>query len=145
MYHISSGLKGELVVSESLVDLLKELTDAPGAPGQEHAVRTVVEERLKETAELSRDRLGSVIARKEGSAPAPKVMFAGHLDEIGFLVTMITEEGYLKFQTLGGWWDQVMLAQRVVVKTRKGDVLGVIGSKPPHILPPEERKKVVEK
>jgi len=132
-------------LSENLVSLLKDLTDASGVPGQEGEVRSIVEGRLAGLAELSRDRLGSVIARKEGSAQAPKVMFAGHLDEIGFMVTMITDTGFLKFQPLGGWWDQVMLAQRVIVKTRKGDLMGVVGSKPPHILQPEERKKVVEK
>jgi len=60
------------------------------------------------------------------------------------MVTRITEEGFIKFQTLGGWWDQVMLAQRVTVHTRHGVIEGVIGSKPPHILPAEVRKKVVE-
>ena len=60
------------------------------------------------------------------------------------MVTLITKDGFLKFQTLGGWWSQVMLAQRVTVKTRTGDVLGIIGSKPPHILRPEERAKIVE-
>lgn len=132
-------------MSQGLVDLVRELTDAPGVPGQERAVREIVEAHLRPHAELSRDGLGSVIAKKEGGSSGPKVMIAGHLDEIGFLVTMITEEGFLKFQPLGGWWDQVMLAQRVIVKTKKGDVMGVIGSKPPHILSPDERKKVVEK
>ena len=132
-------------MSEELISLLRDLTDAPGTPGNEGEVRSIVEDRLRGYAELSRDRLGSVIARKPGSSPAPKVMLAGHLDEIGFMVTRITDEGFLKFQTLGGWWEQVMLAQRVVVKTRKGDVWGVVGSKPPHILTPEQRKKVVEK
>lgn len=132
-------------MSESANELLKALTDAPGVPGQEEPVRKVMEEKLQGLAELSKDRLGSLIARKEGSSSQPKVMFAGHLDEIGFMVTMITDEGFLKFQTLGGWWEQVMLAQRVTVHTRDRALPGVIGSKPPHILPPEERKKVVDK
>ena len=61
------------------------------------------------------------------------------------MVTSISKEGFLRFQSVGGWWEQVMLAQRVIVKTSKGDLPGVIGSKPPHILPPDERKKIVEK
>jgi putative aminopeptidase FrvX len=73
------------------------------------------------------------------------VMLAGHMDEIGFIVRHITDEGFLKFIPLGGWFDQVLLGQRVVVKTRQGDVVGVIGSKPPHLLPADERNKVVEK
>lgn len=132
-------------MSDSIQELLKELTEAPGVPGFEEPVRRILDRRLDGLAELSYDRLGSVIARKQGTADGPKIMFAGHMDEVGFMVTYITDEGYLKFQTLGGWWEQVMLAQRVVVHTRKGELMGVIGSKPPHILSPDERKKVVEK
>jgi endoglucanase len=72
-------------------------------------------------------------------------MLAGHMDEIGFMVRHITDEGFCKFIPLGGWFDQVLLGQRVVVKTHQGDVPGVIGSKPPHLLPADERTKVVEK
>jgi len=67
------------------------------------------------------------------------------MDEIGFMVSHITKEGFLKFQQLGGWWDQVLLGHRVITKTRKGDVIGVIGAKPPHLLPADERAKVLEK
>ncbi len=75
----------------------------------------------------------------------PKIMVAGHLDEVGFMVTRIDDKGFVYFQTVGGWWSQVMLAQRVTILTRKGgDVTGIIGSKPPHILSPEARKKPVE-
>lgn len=72
-------------------------------------------------------------------------MVAGHLDEIGFMVSSIDDKGFLSFQTVGGWWEQVMLAQRVTVMTRGGNIPGVIGSKPPHILKPEARKKSVDK
>ena len=72
-------------------------------------------------------------------------MVAGHLDEVGFMVTQIDDKGFIKFQTVGGWWSQVMLAQRVTITTRKGDeIIGVIGSKPPHILPADVRNKVVD-
>jgi endoglucanase len=70
-------------------------------------------------------------------------MLAGHLDEIGFMVKQITKEGFIKFLPLGGWFDQVLLGQRVLIKTAKGDVTGVIGAKPPHLLTAEERQKVV--
>lgn len=78
--------------------------------------------------------------QKVGEENGPKIMVAGHLDEVGFMITQIDDKGFLRFQTVGGWWSQVMLAQRVTIVTRKGDVTGVIGSKPPHILPPEARK-----
>jgi putative aminopeptidase FrvX len=130
---------------DETLQLLKELAEAPGVPGQEEAVRQVMRRHLEPLGELLTDNLGSVIGRKEGPAGGPKVMLAGHLDEIGFMVTRVTDEGYLKFQTLGGWWEQVMLAQRVEVYTRQGPILGVIGSKPPHILAPEERNKVADK
>src|SRR5699024_11737194 len=71
-------------------------------------------------------------------------MVAGHLDEVGFMVTRIDEKGFLFFQTIGGWWNQVMLAQRVNIMTKSGNLTGVIGSKPPHILSAEARKKLVD-
>jgi len=67
------------------------------------------------------------------------------MDEIGFMVKHISKEGFIKFTPLGGWWDQVLLAQRVSISTHKGDVVGVVGAKPPHLLSDEERKKYVEK
>jgi putative aminopeptidase FrvX len=130
---------------DETLQLLKELAEAPGVPGQEEAVRQVMRRHLEPLGEVLTDNLGSVIGRKDGPAGGPKVMLAGHLDEIGFMVTRITDEGFLKFQTLGGWWEQVMLAQRVEVLTRKGPIIGVIGSKPPHILAPDERNKVADK
>jgi endoglucanase len=114
-------------------------------PGQETAVRQVMRRYLEPLGEMVHDRLGGIGCRKMGTADMPKIMLAGHMDEIGFMVTRITDEGFLKFQTLGGWWEHVMLAQRVEVHTRQEPVIGLIGSKPPHILEPEARKKVVDK
>ncbi len=125
--------------------LLEEITNAPGVSGHERPVREIIERYLSGHATLTNDGLGSVLAEKKGTSSRPRIMMAGHMDEIGFMVTYITKEGYLKFQPLGGWWDQVLLAQRVVVKTSQGDLIGVIGSRPPHILDAEARKKPVEK
>lgn len=130
---------------DATLELLKELVDTPGPSGFEAPVRAVLKRHLEPLGKVSTDRLGSLITRKDGTATTPKVMIAGHMDEIGFVVTSITDEGFLRFQTIGGWWEQVMLAHRVTVLTSKGEIPGVIGSKPPHILPPDERKKVVEK
>ena len=126
-------------------ELLKKLTEAPGVPGYESRVRQIIREALPSDAAIEQDRIGSIIARLDGDMPAPKVLVAAHMDEVGFMVRYITEEGFIKFIPLGGWWDQVVLAQRVVIKTHKGDVLGIVGAKPPHILAKEERAKLVEK
>jgi len=125
--------------------LLKEITEAPGVPGYEGEVRAVIRRHLKDIAVIEQDKMGSIICKKAGLADSPKVMLAGHMDEIGFMVRLITKEGFIKFVPLGGWWDQVMLAQRVVIKTAQGDVFGVTGAKPPHMLPLEDRKKMVPK
>ncbi|PYZ97269.1 peptidase M28 [Alteribacter lacisalsi] len=132
---------------DQTLQMLKELTDANGIPGNEREAREVMKKHIAPFAdEVETDGLGSLIAKKTGTvSDGPKVMVAGHLDEIGFMVTNIDDNGFLKFQTVGGWWEQVMLAQRVTVMTKEGNVPGVIGSKPPHILPPEVRKKSVDK
>ncbi|MBU7593798.1 M42 family metallopeptidase [Metabacillus halosaccharovorans] len=130
---------------DETLTMLKDLTDAKGIPGNEREVRDVMKKYISPFSdEVVTDNLGSLIAKKVGQENGPKVMIAGHLDEVGFMVTQIDDKGFLRFQTVGGWWSQVMLAQRVTIVTRKGEVTGVIGSKPPHILPPEARKKPVE-
>lgn len=135
------------MADEQRLKMFKELTEAPGAPGFEGRVRQLMADYLKPFSdELITDRLGSIVGKKVGDPAGPRVLVAGHMDEVAFMVTQITEEGFLRFQTLGGWWEQVMLAQRVKVYTRSGEaIVGVIGSKPPHILPAEERKKPVKK
>ncbi len=125
--------------------LLKEITEASGVPGYEGEVRAVIRRHLKDITAIEQDKMGSIICKKAGLADSPKVMLAGHMDEIGFMVKLITKEGFIRFVALGGWWDQVVLAQRVVIKTAQGDVFGVTGAKPPHMLPLEERKKMVPK
>jgi endoglucanase len=131
--------------SDSTFQLLKDLTEAYGVSGYEAPVRAIVRQYMQSLGELSQDKIGSVICCKPGSSAAPKVMLAGHMDEIGFMVKYITKEGFIKFIPLGGWFDQVLLGQRVVIQTMLGEVVGVIGAKPPHLLPAEERTKVVTK
>ncbi|MED3823015.1 M42 family metallopeptidase [Priestia flexa] len=130
---------------DETLQMLKDLTDAKGIPGNEREPREVMKKYIESYADsISTDGLGSLIAKKVGDEKGPKIMVAGHLDEVGFMVTQIDDKGFIRFQTVGGWWSQVMLAQRVTIVTRKGDITGVIGSKPPHILPAEIRKKTVE-
>jgi len=125
--------------------LLKEITEASGVPGYEGDVRAVMRRHLKDVAVLEQDRMGSFIAKHVGDSERPRVMLAGHMDEVGFMVKLVTKEGFIKFVPLGGWWDQVLLGHRVTIKTTKGDVVGVLGAKPPHMLEADEEKKVVEK
>jgi len=98
--------------------LLKELTEAHGVPGYEGPVRALMRDYLEPFGEVTQDRLGSLICQMPGSSESPRVMLAGHMDEIGFMVTHITQEGFLKFMQLGGWFDQVLLGQRVVLLSR---------------------------
>jgi putative aminopeptidase FrvX len=130
---------------DKTLELLKELTEAHGVPGYETPIRAVIRKYLEPLGQLSQDKIGSLICNKQGTSESPRVMLAGHMDEIGFMVKHISKEGFLYFVPLGGWFDQIRLGQRVIVKTSTGDVVGVIGAKPPHLLPAEERTKVVEK
>lgn len=124
---------------------LKELTETPGVPGYESQVRALMRRYLEPVATIEQDRIGSIIGKRVGRAESPRVMLVGHMDEVGFMVRYVTKEGFVKFQPLGGWWDQVLLGQRVTIKTSKGDVIGLIGAKPPHLLPKDEREKIVKK
>jgi endoglucanase len=129
------------------IALLKEIPESFGPAGFERETAKIIKKAVKSYAdEVTADKLGSVIFSHKGTAERPRVLLAGHIDEVGFVVSSIDgETGFLTFTQLGGWWDQVLLSQRVTVRTEKGDVQGVISAKPPHLLPPEEQKKVVEK
>jgi endoglucanase len=124
--------------------LLRELTEAFGPSGYETEPGRIVARELGKVCDVSRDGLGSVIGRLEGTGDGPTIMVSAHMDEVGFMVKKITGDGYVRFLPLGGWTPQVLLGQRVVLRTRKGDFPGVIGSKPPHELSEEERKKLPE-
>jgi endoglucanase len=123
---------------------LEDLVEAHGVPGAEGPVAEVMAGYLKGVGPISRDRLGSFICEKRGASASPRVMLAGHLDEVGFMVRSVTKEGFVKFLALGGWWGHVVLGQRLIIKTRRGDVIGVVGSKPPHELREDDRKRVLE-
>lgn len=135
-----------MVHLDPTLTMLKDLTDAKGIPGNEREIREVVKKYITPYAnEITTDGLGGLIAKKEGQENGPKIMLSSHLDEVGFMVKHIDDKGFIRFQTVGGWWGQVMLAQRVTVVTSKGDsIMGVIGSKPPHVLSAEARKKPFE-
>lgn len=126
-------------------NILKDLSMLNGIPGNEGQVRQYMADQMKGKASVSFDNLGSIIGEKVGNEQGPKIMVAGHMDEVGFMVTTVTDEGYVKFTTAGGWWSQVMLAQQMTITNSEGkEIRGVIGAKAPHILTPEERKKPVD-
>jgi putative aminopeptidase FrvX len=124
--------------------LLAQLSNAAGTPGDERAVREVIRQQLAEFADFSYDKVGSIICRSKGDSEHPTIMLAAHMDEVGFIVRYVTNQGFVKFHPLGGWWGHVLLAQPVVIKTAGGDVPGVIGAKPVHHLQSDERQRVLD-
>ncbi|MBK7181591.1 MAG: M42 family metallopeptidase [Bacteroidetes bacterium] len=124
------------------IKLLKEICEVAGAPGHEQRVREVVLREVKKLADkVSVDNMGNVTAFKKGKKDK-KVMIAAHMDEIGFIITHIDENGFLRFIPLGGFDPKTLTAQRVIVHGKK-DVIGVMGSKPIHMMSAGEREKIV--
>jgi len=126
-------------------EVLKKLSEAPGVAGNESGVSQIVAEEFKKYVdELRTDALGNVIGLKKGTGPSPRrIMLAAHMDEIGLMVSEI-EKGFIRFTTVGGIDDRILLGQEVIVHGLK-PLPGIIASKPPHLLSPEERKKVTPK
>jgi len=125
-------------------ELLKKLAEAHGVSGYEGEIREIVEAEIKPYVdEIRTDGLGNLIATRKGKKPS--VMIAAHLDEIGLMVKLIEDKGFLRFSTIGGWFDQTLLNQRVVLHSACGvKVYGVIGSKPPHKMKKDEREKAIK-
>lgn len=126
--------------------LLKKICELPGAPGFEKPIRDFV---FKEIAphvdDCKVDNLGNIIAFKKGhnNPEGKKVMVAAHMDEIGFIVTHIDDKGFVRFHTLGGFDPKTLTAQRVIVHGKQ-DLIGVMGSKPIHVMSAEEKNKVAK-
>ncbi len=125
-------------------ELLQELCEASGAPGFEDRIRKIFVREIKPYVDrIEFDAMGNVIAIRDGAkADAPKVMLAGHLDEIGFVVKHIDDKGFLRLSPLGGFDPKTLIAKRVkIINSKDEEIIGVMGSKPIHIMSPEERKK----
>lgn len=136
--------QNRLIEMDINVSLLKEICEIAGAPGFEKRVRDLVVDLVTPLAdEVKVDNLGNVIAIKKGkrNPDQKRVMVAAHMDEIGFIVTHIDDNGFLRFHTLGGFDPKTLTAQRVIVHGKK-DLVGVMGSKPIHVMSPEERTKL---
>lgn len=132
-------------MKKSSLELLEKLSQLDGIPGSEDQVRAFVRERLTGVGQFEMDNLGSLVCKKVGSSESPRIIMPAHMDEIGFMVKDISDDGYLKFTALGGWLDQTMLGHVVTVKARKGDHVGVIGCVPPHLLPRDDRDKLIKR
>ncbi|HXK59664.1 MAG TPA: peptidase M28 [Acidobacteriota bacterium] len=129
---------------DETLDFLTRLTQANGTPGEEGSVVTILREKVQAFTELSRDSRGALIAKKRGTSDRPRILLAAHMDEVGFQVKSITSGGFLRVVPLGSWFPAVMLGQRVVVRTAQGDLPGVFGATPPHVLTSEQRQKAVQ-
>lgn len=128
-------------MNDTSYDFFKRLLSTPGPSGSEAAAAEVWREEARAFAEVRGDRMGNSFARLPGGG-GPRVMLAGHLDEIGVMVTHVDEKGLLYFAGVGGWDPQVLVGQRVRLQARGGEVVGVVGKKAIHLMEPEERKKV---
>jgi putative aminopeptidase FrvX len=129
--------------STQLKDLLRTFADACGVSGSESDVAEVLRAALAPVVDdVTVDTLGNVVGTRGDEGPT--LMIAAHMDEIGAMVKYVDEQGFLRFVPIGGWFDQTILGQRVVVHGTKGRLTGVIGSKPPHIMEEDERSKPVK-
>jgi len=123
--------------------LLERLSNAHGISGREGSIQDLIHEEIAPYVdEMRTDSLGNLIATRKGKRPS--VMIAAHVDEIGLMAKYVDEKGFLRFVTIGGWFDQTLLNQRVVVHADSGPIYGVIGSKPPHVMTPDDKKKPIE-
>ena len=135
------------MLSELSLKRLKDLTEKMAISGDEVEVRRYLEESYKSYGgELIADNLGSIALVKKSKNPNAKtVLLLGHMDEVGFVVKSINDKGNLSLATIGGWWSQTLLGQRVLVKAKDGQKYkGTIGSIPPHLLTEADRAKPME-
>ena len=123
--------------------LLEKFTNAHGISGYEDNICDLLEMEIEPYVDtIRRDIMGNLIATKKGDRLS--VMLAAHMDEIGLMIKYIDDNGFLRFVEIGGWFDQTLLNQRVIVHGKKGSIPGVIGSKPPHLMKEDDRKKPVK-
>ncbi len=125
------------------MELLKELCNAHGISGFENDVAEIMDREFKKSCKhVEVDNFGNIIATK--GRGKKRIMLAAHMDEIGLMVKYINKNGYISFVKIGGIDDRILLNQRVIINSKKGDIAGMIGSKPPHLQKGEEKKKIVK-
>ncbi|MFM9167820.1 MAG: M20/M25/M40 family metallo-hydrolase [Verrucomicrobiota bacterium] len=124
---------------------LRELLEAKSPTGHEFAAQAVIDAHVEKSADkYERDALGNRIATLKGTG-GPTLMLAGHIDEIGLIISHVDDRGYLYFEFLGGHDQVIPSGRRVHILTRQGPVLGVTGKRAVHLLSPEDRKRVPER
>jgi putative aminopeptidase FrvX len=130
------------MVQRSL-DFLHRLLDTPGPSGFESRAASVWRDEASAFAAVTTDVAGNSHATVQG-AGGPSIMIAGHIDEIGVIVNYIDDDGFIFLAPIGGWNPQVLVGQRLRFLGRDGDVFGVIGDKPIHLIKPEDKEKAVK-
>jgi len=131
------------MINESSLAFLKTLLDTPGPSGFESAPARVWRAEASTFATVRADVIGNSLAEVPGSG-GPTILLAGHIDEIGVIVTWIDDNGFAYIDGIGGWDTQVLVGQRLRFLGRHGEVYGVVGKKPIHLMKPEEREKVTK-
>ena len=129
--------------SNDLTELVRRLSEAYGPSGYEDDVRKIIVDEIRKCAEPHVDSLGNVYASVKGTGQGPRIMVSAHIDEVGFIVKHVEESGFLRFVTLGNINPRVMPGHRILIRGTKPQV-GAIGSKPPHVMTPDDAKKPVE-
>lgn len=126
------------------IELIETLSNTTGIAAYEQNIQALFEEEGRaQNLEIQKDRLGGIAISKKSEKAKYTVMLAAHMDEIGFMVTKIEDGGFLRLKAIGGWWEHVLLGQKLQVTTRDKAVFqGIVGSVPVHLLKAEQRKNV---
>ncbi|HVF39031.1 MAG TPA: M42 family peptidase, partial [Gemmatimonadaceae bacterium] len=131
------------MISDDSLSFLKKLLDTPGPSGFEAAPAKVWRDQAKQFATVTADVAGNSMAEVNPTGQ-PTIMLAGHIDEIGVIITYIDDDGYAYIAGIGGWDSQILTGQRLRILGKDGDVFGVVGKKPIHLIKPDEREKAAK-
>ncbi len=132
-------------MKKSSIKFFENLCNSFGPSGFERDAVKIVKNYVKKFSDnITQDKIGSLLFHKKGLSDKPVILLPGHVDEVGFVISGVNEKGFLTFNTIGGWFDQVLLGQRVKIRIKNGKIIpGVIAARPVHLMSPENRKNVV--
>ena len=130
-------------MDKPLKELLVKLTEEHGAPGFEEPIKELIKKEIKGHCDsVTEDNIGNLIIKKGNGKPV--YMIAAHMDEIGLIIRHIDKKGFVWFVPMGGFYDPMIIGMNVLIHTDKGEIRGIIGGKPVHIMDQEERQKVIK-